>query len=179
MRALLASFDLTMAGFRLLELLYREEIMTVPDVAQRRGAVRQTMDAIIARLVERGGVRRVLIALPPVDPAGIHLAKDMLPSHSKTSHPGDGRDELHLCCDRERACALAPGGEHEDRPGGFMRCGSQLCARHNSRIGPRQSRRVSRARVPVNSKIDEEPNGAVRLGHRLRRQSFRIVGAEG
>ena len=70
MRAPLESFDLTMAGFRLLELLYRVEIMTIPDVARRRGAVRQTMDAIVARLVERGWVRRMLIALPPVDPTG-------------------------------------------------------------------------------------------------------------
>ncbi len=75
MRAPLASFDLTMAGFRLLELLYRVEIMTIPDVARRRGAVRQTIDAIVARLVERGWVRRMLIALPPVDPTGSHLAK--------------------------------------------------------------------------------------------------------
>jgi len=75
MRAPLESFDLTMAGFRLLELLYRKEIMTLPDLARRRGAVRQTMDAIVARLVERGWVKRLLIALPPVDPEGKHLAK--------------------------------------------------------------------------------------------------------
>jgi MarR family transcriptional regulator, 2-MHQ and catechol-resistance regulon repressor len=75
MRAPLASFDLTMAGFRLLELLNRVEIMTIPDIARRRGAVRQTIDAIVARLVERGWVRRMLIALPPVDPTGSHLAK--------------------------------------------------------------------------------------------------------
>jgi len=49
--------------------------MTIPDVARRRGAVRQTIDAIVARLVERGWVRRMLIALPPVDPTGSHLAK--------------------------------------------------------------------------------------------------------
>jgi len=77
MRAPLEAFDLTMAGFRLLELLYREKIMTMPDLARRRGAVRQTMDPIVARLVERGWVRRVLVAMPPVDPAGTHLAKSM------------------------------------------------------------------------------------------------------
>jgi len=75
LRGPLASFDLTMAGFRLLEMLYREEIVTVADAARRRGALRQTMDVIVARLVERGWVRRALIALPPVDPAGSHLAK--------------------------------------------------------------------------------------------------------
>jgi MarR family transcriptional regulator, 2-MHQ and catechol-resistance regulon repressor len=109
LRGPLASFDLTMGGFRLLELLYREEVMTVPDAARRRGVMRQTVDVIIARLAERGWVRRAPIALPPVDPTGSHLAKskrgerrlgvrvsvvkltpagkklvrDMLPSHSK------------------------------------------------------------------------------------------------
>ena len=75
MRGPLGSVDLTMGGFRLLELLYREEIMTVPDAARRRGAMRQTMDVIVARLVELGWVRRVRIALPPADPEGKHLAK--------------------------------------------------------------------------------------------------------
>jgi DNA-binding MarR family transcriptional regulator len=74
-RAPLESFDLTMRGFRLLELLYREEIMTIPDAARRRRTTRQTMDVIVARLVECGWVRRVLIRLPPADPTGSHLPK--------------------------------------------------------------------------------------------------------
>jgi hypothetical protein len=32
----LEAFDLTMAGFRLLEMLYREGAVTVPDAAKRR-----------------------------------------------------------------------------------------------------------------------------------------------
>ncbi len=75
MRPPLGSFDLTMGGFRLLEMLHREEIMTVPDAARRRGTMRQTMDVIVARLVECGWVRRVRIALPPADPEGKHVAK--------------------------------------------------------------------------------------------------------
>ena len=74
-RVPLESLDLTMRGFRVLELLHREEIMTIPDAARRRGTTRQTMDAIIARLVECGWVRRLLIRLPPADPTGSHLPK--------------------------------------------------------------------------------------------------------
>jgi len=74
-RAPLESRDLTMVGFRLLELLCRVEIMTIADAARLRGTTRQTMNAIIGRLEENGWVQRVRIALPPADPKGSHLPK--------------------------------------------------------------------------------------------------------
>jgi hypothetical protein len=41
LRGPLESFDLTMGGFRLLEMLYREGALPVPDVARRRLCTRQ------------------------------------------------------------------------------------------------------------------------------------------
>jgi DNA-binding MarR family transcriptional regulator len=67
MRAPLESFDLTMGGFRLLELLYREGPLTMPMIAERRGCRRQSLDAIIAQLEERGWVRRTMVTYPPAE----------------------------------------------------------------------------------------------------------------
>ena len=61
----LESFDLTMQGFRLLEMLYREGPVTVPDAAEKRGCKRQNMDAIVARLEERGWIERAVVRRPP------------------------------------------------------------------------------------------------------------------
>ncbi len=77
MRAPLESFDLTMGGFRLLELLYREGPLTMPMIAERRGCRRQSPDAIIARLEGRGWVRRIIVALPPAEIEESHLPKAM------------------------------------------------------------------------------------------------------
>ena len=65
MRGQLESFDLTMGGFRLLEMLYREGPMSVPAAAEKRGCKRQNMDVIVGRLEERGWVRREVSRLPP------------------------------------------------------------------------------------------------------------------
>jgi hypothetical protein len=50
MRAPLESFDLTMEGFRLLTVLYREGALPIAEVARRRGCSIQNMHAVIARL---------------------------------------------------------------------------------------------------------------------------------
>ncbi|MGA8012066.1 MAG: MarR family transcriptional regulator [Candidatus Acidiferrales bacterium] len=73
LRGQLESFDLTMQGFRLLEMLYREGPVTVPDAAEKRGCKRQNMDVIVARLKERGWVERAVVrdpatAIPECDP---------------------------------------------------------------------------------------------------------------
>ena len=65
LRAPLEAFDLTMPGFRLLEMLYREGAVIVADAAKRRWCSRQNLGFIIARLVERGLVRQMIVRIPP------------------------------------------------------------------------------------------------------------------
>ena len=64
LRAPLEAFDLTMPGFRLLEMLYSEGAVTVPDAAKRRWCSRQNLDFIIAGLAERGLVRQMIVRIP-------------------------------------------------------------------------------------------------------------------
>ncbi len=64
LRGPLESFDLTMGGFRLLEMLYREGALTVPDVARRRLCTRQNIGFVIASLEERGWVRQMVVRVP-------------------------------------------------------------------------------------------------------------------
>jgi MarR family transcriptional regulator, 2-MHQ and catechol-resistance regulon repressor len=75
LRGPLMSFDLTMGEFRVLELLYREGALFVQDIARRRRLRRQSMDAVVARLAERGWVQRKIVTLPPVEFERAHLAK--------------------------------------------------------------------------------------------------------
>lgn len=65
MRGQLEMFDITMAGFRLLELLYRQGPLTLPEAAKLRGCRRQNLDVIIARLEERGWVGREVVTYAP------------------------------------------------------------------------------------------------------------------
>jgi DNA-binding MarR family transcriptional regulator len=64
LRGPLEAFDLTMGGFRLLEMLYREGALTVPDVARRRLCTRQNIGFVIASLEERGWVRQMVVKMP-------------------------------------------------------------------------------------------------------------------
>jgi DNA-binding MarR family transcriptional regulator len=75
LHAPLEAFDLTMPGFRLLELLNREGAQRVVDVAEKSGVRRQTMDGVIARLEGRNWVRRAMVTLPPVEFKRSHLSK--------------------------------------------------------------------------------------------------------
>jgi DNA-binding MarR family transcriptional regulator len=77
LRGQLESFDLTMGGFRLLEMLYREGPVSVPAVAERRGCRRQNLDVIIARLEEHGWVRRTMVTYPPAAIKASRLPKAM------------------------------------------------------------------------------------------------------
>jgi MarR family 2-MHQ and catechol resistance regulon transcriptional repressor len=75
MRGPLESFDLTMGGFRLLEMLYREGPTSVVAAAEKRGCQRQNLDVIITRLEERGWVRRTVTTRPPVEIKKSHLPR--------------------------------------------------------------------------------------------------------
>lgn len=66
LRGQLECFDLTFPGFRIMELLYREGPMGMGDVARQRECNRQNLDVVVARLEDRGWVRRGLFRLPPV-----------------------------------------------------------------------------------------------------------------
>jgi len=77
LRAQLEAFGLTWEGFRLLGALYREGPVTVPMAAERRGRTRQNMDIIVARLEERGWVRRTVVTYQPVQTKHNHFPKEM------------------------------------------------------------------------------------------------------
>jgi DNA-binding MarR family transcriptional regulator len=75
MRAPLDFFDLTFEGFRVLEMLYREGALTVPDVGRRTAHKRQNMHIILRRLEEPGWVRLAEVRLPAVEFERSHLPK--------------------------------------------------------------------------------------------------------
>jgi DNA-binding MarR family transcriptional regulator len=64
LRGPLESFDLTMPGFRVLEMLYREGALPVPDVARRRLCTRQNIYFVIESLEGRGWVRQMVVKVP-------------------------------------------------------------------------------------------------------------------
>src|SRR5690348_16578922 len=64
-RGALASFDLTMAGFRLMEMLLREGGASMAVATRRRGLDPQNLNVIVASLERRGWVRRTPVRLPP------------------------------------------------------------------------------------------------------------------
>jgi DNA-binding MarR family transcriptional regulator len=75
LRGPLASFDLAIGDFRLMELLYREGALFASDVARRRGLHRQALDATVARLEKFGWVKHRMVRLPPVEFERTHWAK--------------------------------------------------------------------------------------------------------
>jgi hypothetical protein len=78
MRAPLESFDLTMEGFRLLVLFYREGAQPIADLARRHRCSRQNMDALVTRLQARRWVARAIITLPPAE-----IEERRLPIHRR------------------------------------------------------------------------------------------------
>ena len=52
LRGPLASFDLAMGDFRVLEMLYREGALFLPDIARKRKSHRQGIDVIVGRARE-------------------------------------------------------------------------------------------------------------------------------
>jgi DNA-binding MarR family transcriptional regulator len=74
-RGALASFDMTMAGFRLMEMLLREGRTSMSMAARGRGLQRQNLNVIVASLERRGWVRRTPVRLPPATMRASRLSK--------------------------------------------------------------------------------------------------------
>jgi DNA-binding MarR family transcriptional regulator len=77
MSSQLHTFDLSMGGFRVLELLHRQGPLSVSSAAKERQCKRQNMDVILAPLLERGWVRRETLQLRPVKIKKSRLPKAM------------------------------------------------------------------------------------------------------
>jgi DNA-binding MarR family transcriptional regulator len=65
LRGQLETFDLTMQGFRLLEMMYREGHINLAEAAKELGCTRQNMEPLVGRLEERGWVKREIVRLKP------------------------------------------------------------------------------------------------------------------
>jgi MarR family transcriptional regulator, 2-MHQ and catechol-resistance regulon repressor len=77
--------DLTLEGFRLLEMLDREGALPFADVVRRRAKDRESTKDVIARMEKHGWVRRAIVKLPPVEFKQAHLPK------SRRDEPREGR----------------------------------------------------------------------------------------
>jgi DNA-binding MarR family transcriptional regulator len=73
----LESFDLTIDGLRLLEILHREGSITTEDFCKRRRCRRQSLDALLKPLEEREWVRYEVIELEPTEIEVTQLAKKL------------------------------------------------------------------------------------------------------
>jgi DNA-binding MarR family transcriptional regulator len=85
LRGPLELVDLTLEGFRLLEMLDREGALTIADVTKRRGRDWDSTNDVIVRLEKRGWVRRATAKVPPVEFDRAHLPK------SRKNEPREGR----------------------------------------------------------------------------------------
>ena len=83
----LALVDLTVEGFRLLEMLHREGALPIAQIAKRRGTHPSSTREVIERLAKRGWVRQALVKLPPIEWERTHLAK---------SKKNDSREGLQI-----------------------------------------------------------------------------------
>jgi MarR family 2-MHQ and catechol resistance regulon transcriptional repressor len=75
MRGQLETFDVTMGGFLLLEMVYRGGAMSKGEIGGRLQCTRQNVDAIVERLEENGWVRREVVSLPPAEIRLSHINK--------------------------------------------------------------------------------------------------------
>jgi DNA-binding MarR family transcriptional regulator len=71
----LESFEMTLAEFRLMDVLYREGALPVVELARRRGSEWHHVCDMIEQLEKRGWLRRGIAALPPVEFERAHLPK--------------------------------------------------------------------------------------------------------
>jgi DNA-binding Lrp family transcriptional regulator len=120
--------DLTVEGFRLLEMLDREGALPITQITKRRGTDRSSTREVIARLEKRGWVRRGLVKLPPIEFERTHLAK------SKKDDPREGKKI-------EVAGLTAPGKKFI---GGVVRNYSKVFAAILRGIEPREQASLSR-----------------------------------
>ncbi len=75
MRGQLETFDVTMGGFLLLEMVYRDGAMSKSAIGGRLQCTRQNVDAIVERLEGNGWVRREIVSLPPAEIKLSHITK--------------------------------------------------------------------------------------------------------
>jgi len=85
LREPLGLVDLTVAGFRLLEMLDREGALPVADITQRRRRDPESTHDVMKRVESRGWVRRVIVKLPPAEFGRTHRPK------SRKGDPREGR----------------------------------------------------------------------------------------
>lgn len=116
LRGPLWSHDVTMGEFRLLELLYREDALTLSSVISKRQIKRQNLMIVLKRLEKRGWLKRVDVRLPPVPGSRYEVGRwasvvgltksgktfigNILPTHSKLvkslMRAIDGREQESL-----------------------------------------------------------------------------------
>jgi DNA-binding MarR family transcriptional regulator len=77
LRDQLESFDLTIEGFRLLEMICREGPVSVVAAAERRRCTRTNIEVIVRRLEHRGWVQAEVLALPPAEIKETRLPKSL------------------------------------------------------------------------------------------------------
>lgn len=85
LRPQLEAFDLTMAGFRLLEMLYREGPVSKPMAADRFRFKRQNLNVIVAGLQQRGWVQVTVTMYPLAE------VKETGASKARVRNPRDGQ----------------------------------------------------------------------------------------
>ena len=92
MRGQLGSFDMTLAGFRVLEMLYREGPTHMSAAAKKLECERQNLNVVVQTLERRGFVRRVSETLPLADNRRNRALKAM----GDTEQRGRGVTRLRL-----------------------------------------------------------------------------------
>ena len=97
LRSQLDCFDMTFAGFRVMELLYREGPVGLADAARARRGNRQNLLVVVAKLERNGWVHQGLVRLRPV-----RIKKSQLPKAIR-GKPRAGR--------RIAMISLTPAGE--------------------------------------------------------------------
>jgi len=85
LRGPLASFDLTLRDFRLLELLYSEGAQPVKEVGHRLGMRRTVVGRTIVRLSRMGWLRQIATTLPPIafEHSHLHRALKNIPRRGR------------------------------------------------------------------------------------------------
>ena len=92
MRGQLGTFDVTLAGFRLLEMLYREGPTHMSAASKKLECDRQNLNVVVRALEERGFMRRASETLPLVDNRRNRALKAM----GDTEQRGRGVTRLRL-----------------------------------------------------------------------------------
>jgi len=92
MRGQLGSFDVTLAGFRLLEVLYREGPTHMSAASKKLECERQNLNVVVRALEERGFLQRLSGTLPLVDNRRNRALKAM----GDTEQRGRGVTRLRL-----------------------------------------------------------------------------------